>query len=402
MVIKWGVMMSIEFSVPVHWDFVILDHVYRAKKEAEQRRNEKLYVVMYGALPADSFGTGRIPSALGTASQENAVNYIDRARKYGFRFRYLLNALNITTKSTQANIDSTLDSVVNTLGVDEIAVSQEWLVKKIRARYPSIGVTLSTIAAVCTPEQIRYFAQYGLKSICMHHDANRNIPQLRECIEEAGRNGVHLELMLTENCVDQCPIRAQHYAVLGTITDTKKSIDEFQIPCWLEKLWHPEEIIAASWINPEGIQFYRNLGIDHFKITGRDKKAERLPLVIAAYFGQAYEGNFMRLLGTAPQPVDIPVEAEDLVFLDNKSLKNFYDRLDAAFSQGVSYREFCRGFTRELFESEKLSLLDSDSKYAIQDGIVTLQKPGKFYQTTRKYVGHSKVFYLWEQARREM
>ncbi|HLD06089.1 MAG TPA: hypothetical protein VJC16_00965 [Candidatus Nanoarchaeia archaeon] len=391
----------LQFSVPVHWDFSILEQVYELREQAEQRQGKGIEATMYGALPDGSFGSGRIHGSLPAVPASDAQRYVRRAQQLGFRFRYLFNPRNILTKSTAADITGSLRMVVEGFGVDGVTVSQRDVLALVQEKHPHIAVTISTIAGVQTPEEIDRYARYrSVERICAHHDLNRNIPLLRKCIAKAKETGIGLELMLTENCVDRCPIRNQHYAVLGRDTSQGKKVDDYQVPCWLDKLRHPEEIIAASWITPEGIDFYRSLGIHEFKITGRDKDPRRLPLAVEAYFNLSFDGNLMRLLGTAPQAVTgKPVEAEDLAFLDTSALQGFYERLDDAFCSGIPYRDFCRSETERLFKEGSFRLLDGHARYALKDGRVTATRLGDFYRQMMDHAGKTRVYGLWKNAR---
>lgn len=50
------------------------------------------------------------------------------------------------------------------------------------------------------------------------------------------------------------------------------------------------------WIRPEDLHYYEEIGINRFKIAGRNKKTEWLVNVVKAYSERKYEGNLLDIL----------------------------------------------------------------------------------------------------------
>ncbi len=390
---------ALHFSIPVHWDRGVLEHIYAIWNTVPEAIRP--VVTLYGSLPGTP--TGRIRDTVPITTLQDAKDYRETARKYGFRFRQLFSAPNMVGNKLAPQAQSNISTLIDQLNPDEICVTQKPLIQYLRKEHPDIKVTLSTIAGVTKPQEIITYADLGVSSICLHHDATRRTPELRDLTAQARNSNVDLEVLATENCVDQCPIRSQHYAVLGR-TRPGVAIDDFQIPCWLEKLVHPDEIIAASWIAPQGIDFYRKeVGITHFKVTGRDKKASRLPEIVKAYFTGEYEGNLLRLLGTAPQPIGTPIEPEELFTIVTNELTRsarFHENVDAALRAGVDYKNYCAMLTVILLQSEILKGLDEDAKYDVVDGRVTLVRPGVFFKRAMSYIQGKRALALWTQERK--
>ena len=79
-------------------------------------------------------------------------------------------------------------------------------------------------------------------------------------------------------------------------------------------------------IRPEDIKAYNEIGLKHFKITGRTGSTEYIIKTISSYLNESYEGN---LLGLWKQLESIKpgVNEKDVetLFIDNKKLDGFID-----------------------------------------------------------------------------
>ena len=66
--------------------------------------------------------------------------------------------------------------------------------------------------------------------------------------------------------------------------------------CKYQKFKNPIEHLKMQWIRPEDLMLYHEIGIEFFKLDGRDKSGSFMVNVIEAYLRQKYEGNFLHLL----------------------------------------------------------------------------------------------------------
>ncbi len=82
--------------------------------------------------------------------------------------------------------------------------------------------------------------------------------------------------------------------------------------CIGARLASPVELLRATFIRPEDLHRYEELGYDHFKLTERFKTTERLLETVAAYRARRFDGNLMRLLGTYAAASGLPPNFEVL------------------------------------------------------------------------------------------
>lgn len=84
--------------------------------------------------------------------------------------------------------------------------------------------------------------------------------------------------------------------------------------------------LKMNYIRPEDIKRYNEIGIDHFKLTGRTGSTAHLQEIMRAYMKESYDGN---LLGLWKHLETIKEEKEESfrpqVYIDNKKLDGFVD-----------------------------------------------------------------------------
>jgi collagenase-like PrtC family protease len=98
----------------------------------------------------------------------------------------------------------------------------------------------------------------------------------------------------------------------------------------MRRFQDPAEVIRSPWIRPEDLEFYEELGIDRFKLSGRTNTTGWITDTARAYVARKSPANFARLL-TMPQalgplagaPVKGAPKAEWTI--DNRQLDGFLD-----------------------------------------------------------------------------
>jgi collagenase-like PrtC family protease len=274
-------------------------------------------VEVYGSLAWSPIGHGRASCTTIEADKESAIAFRRFLAKHGILFTYLLNApfrLNSFRRSDELNLY--LDWVLGELQPDALTISSLELMRLVRHRNSTIGIHVSTIAGVRTPEELNPFLEIRPNRVVPHHDLGKDWTLLRNLTEYAAKNGIEVEVLVTESCICQCPWRDAHYSSLR-----KPGSDDlpFHLKCNSLKLEQPYEwLMAGGAVRPEDITLLEEHGAHLFKLSGRDREPEWLPEVVTAYQDRHYEGNFIRLLDVAPR-----LQAEGWIYLDNQALEGF-------------------------------------------------------------------------------
>ena len=275
-------------SVPTNWQPDLLDGINKSK-----------VVEIYGKLDKDPIGGGRPSSILPHIDKRQVKDYILKVHQYGLKFNYLLNAVclgNIEwTAAGQKQIRGFLDWL-SAIGVDTVTVSLPYLLELVKKQYPHFETKVSVCAQVADPLQAKYWQDLGADTITLSPWAlNRDFKSLREI-----RRTVKCKLQLYANtrCLSGCPFVQYHYSSHSHSSRTNDKsffINYFRFSCDYLILKQPWRLIAASWIRPEDLKHYEEVGINSAKLSDRSMKTEHIQRIVEAYTMEKYDGNLMDL-----------------------------------------------------------------------------------------------------------
>ncbi|MDD5691686.1 MAG: U32 family peptidase [Candidatus Omnitrophica bacterium] len=279
-----------KLSVPTNWRNDFLPGL-----------NKKNIAVIYGALNRDFVGSGRPSSILTKISKREAALKIAEIRRYGIKFEYLLNAQCLSnrewTRRGQREIRRLLDWLVG-VKVDGVTVSMPYLLQMIKKCYPRLEVNISVAAGISSLAKARYWEDMGADQLTLlSTEANRDFELLRNL-----RRALNCRLQLIANlpCLHECPFYAYHISSVSHASqtgDVNKGfvIDYYPLLCKYNKLSSPWRMLAASWIRPEDLHYYKEAGIDRIKLIDRGWKSEYIQRAVEAYTDERYPGNLLDL-----------------------------------------------------------------------------------------------------------
>jgi len=350
-------------TIPCHWNITVLKKI---KKQQDKCLDTKI-IEVYGAPISGLVGDGRNTTVTKRFSKSEAIKLRKKIRNLGFSFNYLMNAPIDVSKQDHKELDKYLDWVINKYQADSITLSSLELMKYIRNKYPKIPIYVSTIAGVRNIEDIKKYTDIKPQKIVLHHDAIRDFDNLPSFVSLMKKQGIIIELMLTESCLRNCPKRENHYNTLSDNSSDRK----FHKFCNNIKVLKPEEFLRANFIRPEDRKFYENIGFNYFKITGRSKKASWLSEVTEAYLLREYNGNLIRLLG-----IDPLLNAEKYVYIHNPALKGFIENFPKNTNLENTY---CKKWAIKLMQNKEFNIINA--KYS--DNLKCIIKP-KFLEIYEK------------------
>jgi collagenase-like PrtC family protease len=113
--------------------------------------------------------------------------------------------------------------------------------------------------------------------------------------------------------------------LFGSFKMQESFISHTAVRCQGKRLENLEENIKSPWIRPEDMKLYSAIGVDCFKIDGRDRSVGYNLSVLKAYCDQSYDGNLLYLMKQS-----FPANIEDIknnekmgLFLDNRKMEGF-------------------------------------------------------------------------------
>lgn len=280
-----------KITIPCHWNKQVIEEILSNDAPEGMPVAE-----VYGALALGGpIGHGRSSEAVVQVSKDAALEYREFIRSKNISFTYLLNApFNFDKQVDQQKLDQYLHWVLNDLQPDAVTIASHELMRYVRDIDAKIPIHISTIAGIKNAEDLAKYLDVSPSRIVPHHDSGKNFSELRDLVQFGRQNNVETEMLVTESCLRRCPNREAHYAYLAQQSKDKP----FHTTCNADKIKNPAEFLLAGGITrPEDTEFFENMGVEYFKISGRSKPAEWLPEVVSAYQRRNYDGNLIRLLG---------------------------------------------------------------------------------------------------------
>lgn len=268
---------------------------------------------VYGKLPQDALGGGRLSQVLPDVSLSGIRRHAELCRKHGIRFNYLLNAAasdNLEfTRAGQRKIERLIGRLADS-GIEDFTVATPYLLRYLKSRYPRARVKISVFAQVGDIRKARHWEEQGADEIVLDSMlVNRDFERLRD-IRPALR--IPLQLLVNNNCLYGCSLSPYHMNVLasGSRAGNRTSgilPDYCFLSCTADRLRRPVNYLIADWVRPEDLHHYEALGYENFKLAGRNVATAVIVKRVRAYHERRYEGNLLDLVQDFGQPGENPV-----------------------------------------------------------------------------------------------
>jgi len=300
---------------------------------------------IYGKTTADFVGGGKHSFQTLFISKRKITDNIRKAHNQGLEFNYLLNSSCLENKEFTLKGRGQIIRLIQwmkDIGVDSVTVSSPYIFGLIKKYFPEAKIQISTLAGVNSVEKARYWQELGAQAITLLNlDTNRDFPLLKKIRAEIN---CQLKLIVNANCLHKCPAYRQHANSASHASQLSHRlrgfiIDYCRIQCRYNQLMNPLNFIRSTWIRPEDVACYEELGIDYFKIIDRGMSTQRILSIVKSYTDRSFQGNLLDLF---PCPVK-----------NGFSLKEILQKL----------RFFFRPFKVNVFKLRKLAGLIDNCVY---------------------------------------
>ena len=327
------------FKVGCNFSKDLYEQASHLNKEVSINRIEEFY----GSRKESAWLTARPEFRLQNVTRDEFARYINELSERGISFNYTLNTSYLGNKEQIIKREKEIQEYISFLieaGVKTITVSLPYMAEIIRRVSDKIGIEVSTIAHLDSLTQIKIWQElYGITKICIGLNKNRDINFLSAAARYCNEHDIVLTLLANEFCgngitesdeikgATGCIFRDHCYQLhsAGYQKETKLHKDYPMGMCIASRksksVW-----LKMNYIRPEDIKRYNEIGIDHFKLTGRTGSTAHLQEIMRAYMKESYDGN---LLGLWKHLETIKEEKEESfrpqVYIDNKKLDGFVD-----------------------------------------------------------------------------
>lgn len=362
-------------SAPAMYD---LEYINQIAEMNKIYRDVKVSEV-YGSIESSPIGTIRPSDTLDQLDIENLRIYIEYCSAHNIQFDYIMNSTVLDgSEYTNDGRKKIVDFVQKLIfiGISSITVAIPYLIRLIRYHFPDLHITASICSEIDSVKKAQEFESFGVNRIVLAKDANRDF-KLLENIRK--HTNIDIKVLATTPCTYKCGDIFYHMNLSSAKDNNlfkgdKNVASHTTISCQMYRLQNMEEYLKSPWIRPEDMAVYTNIGINMFKLDGRDKPMEYNLEVLDAYMKQEYNGNLLYLMQNyfPKDKAEIKKIGDNdfwrlSLFLDNKKLDGFIEGFSAKkvdCSNGCDACQYCRMWQRKALTYDKTNV----------DGYLTLLK----------------------------
>jgi collagenase-like PrtC family protease len=292
------------FSIPYNGDICIFDDLPRTVNE------------IYGATNDSVFLNGRAAQPMPFISQEKMISAIKICNENGIRFSYLFNAPwqgNQQFSKEFYEILYNYLSFLTNIGIYGITITLPNLLVFVKKYFSNLKVTVSKFARVNNVQRIEYWEQLGADRICLDGNLTKNINELKVISKNTN---LELQLLVNDACLPSCPFENCHAVFESNYSEKndKEYTRYFSSLCKSMMYKNLSLVLRSTFIRPEDLNIYFDIGIKNFKIVDRNKPTWWIKRAIDAYSRQNYQGNLGDILSLM---ADMPI------FINNKELDGY-------------------------------------------------------------------------------
>lgn len=326
------------FKVGTNFDMDLLKSIIELNKASDKNKVTELY----GSDRAHAALAARPDFRLPDVDKGSFEEYVKVAADNGIGFNYTMNSIiPYGSKREFAFNQQEIAYFVRYLeevGVSRITVANPMMLELIRNKLHSdIELEVSTIMHIDTVTQIRYmFEKYGVRKICCNLNKNRDFRFLEAASQYCYDNGIIFELMANEFCgvggpdyATHCVYRDSCYICHATNVSLEDTLLFNEYPmqfCTRSRNENPANWLRVKFIRPEDVKVYNDIGINHFKITGRTGSSAYILRTLKSYLDESYDGNLLGLWKPLESIKDGAVESIHHYDIPNKSLDGFIEK----------------------------------------------------------------------------
>jgi collagenase-like PrtC family protease len=313
------------FSVPADFKAETIDEYRRLNQSYSGAK----VIETYGQITTgNAFEAGRAVELLPEIDLADLAAYLDYSREKGIDFSYTINAPYMRNREFTREGILEIRHFLGTLyqaGVRSLTVALPSLMELIKALPYDFKIKVSTICQVVNANMAWHYQKMGLDRLVVGESINRDFQSLKSIVDTYGPK---VEVIANSICHSSCPNRMFHYNEAAGDSYrivSPASVGYYPHRCMLKRYEKPENVLKLSWIRPEDLEYYAAVGINYFKLQGRQMVVKGDPVrTVESYFNGYFDGNLLELL-----EMFAPTNSFR-IYVDNRKLdgflKPFFDR----------------------------------------------------------------------------
>lgn len=281
--------MAVNYDIPI----LFSENYISGLRELQNIGDDKIKSA-YGASRNSIVGQARFSKKIPPINFPELKNYISKIHELKIRFHYTLNSPWSSFKERKTEYRTKIIDDLQTLvdiGVDAFIVANPYLISFIKNNLPDVEIIASINFQTVTAFKFLSLLDLGCKSVVLDRPINRNIAFLRKLQKYAD----NYSLIVNSTCLFDCPLQQYHanesgYFSSNNIEDIVDSNFCFNY-CSYVMSEKPHYMLKSTWIRPEDITKYEEIGVRNFKIQGRTLEPDVLLRSIKAYLERKTPDN---------------------------------------------------------------------------------------------------------------
>lgn len=250
-----------------------------------------------------------------------------------------------TTLQFQRRFYEFLDSLFNA-GTNRIILAHPLLISLAKREHSDLHVSVSSFDMIDNETKLKYFMDMGADRVILAAELNRHPKKLRSIIE--GYPQTEFEIILNNGCNYYCPFEYFHGSSQSHMHKFQgDNSKHYPAECSRQLLAEPWRVLVTPFIRPEDVGFYEEIGIQFFKLAGRNTKTDWILNALNAYQARSYDGNIIDILNRCYKLSKFRSEKAK-IDIPNKRL----DALLKEVAESEDYFEICKRCER-LYEASK-------------------------------------------------
>lgn len=287
----------------------------------EKYSNSKILETYGQATVETVYTAGRLLEDIPQVGMNQLEEYVKYSKERGIDFSYNINGTCMGNKEfTEEGIIELklfLSQLYN-IGIRNLTVAMPSLIELVKSTGYDFKIKASTLCEITNPNKASAFKRIGVERIVVQESINREFSNLKKIVDVFGDK---VEIIINTLCHQDCIYRMYHYNQMShhSVKNKGESItSHYNHLCMKQRCRTVEDFMKLSWVRPEDIKYYSEIGINRYKIQGRHTVLNGDPIRVAeTYFKESYDGNLLELLEL------FNVKNSFKIDVDNKKLDKF-------------------------------------------------------------------------------
>ncbi|MFC0878029.1 U32 family peptidase [Saccharicrinis sp. FJH2] len=277
--------MAIRFDIPMLFRREYIDGLAGLEKEELVQIGS-----VYGAIQKSVIGQARFSKKIPQLDHQELAHFVKKVHDLGIEFHYTLNSpwngmLERYTENRN-DIKTEISSIIGT-GIDALVLANPYLIAFVKDNWPELKIIGSINLQTATAYRFNKLLKDGCHRVVLDRTVNRNIRFLK-MLKIQGQN---YSLLVNSTCLFDCPLQQYHANENGALSsgsDLNVIDTEFCLKYCISAFnQQKENFLKATWIRPEDLSLYENIGVKNLKIQGRTLEPKILLDLIRAYLNRS-------------------------------------------------------------------------------------------------------------------